>query len=444
KQIEDYIQKTYMQKDPKIDSFVSFVGKSAPRFWLAYDQELASPEYSTVLINTTRYRYLKQIQEDIEKYAKQNFPDMQVRTKSLENGPPVEHPIEIRISGKEIAQLYDIASQIKQELTDVEGIKNIADDWGIKSKKFIVAIDEATSLQNRISNLDIALSLQSSLSSYKVTTFRDEDDLIPVNFRLREDARDTIDRLKSINVFSQQTGKNVPLSQVATVELAYEESKIIRRDRQKTITVTADVTKDANALDIFEKIRPFMDSLEKDFALGYHYEFGGEYEASGTANDSIVKNVPLTLMIIILLLVAQFNSIKKPLIIILTIPLGVIGVFVGLWLTNSYFGFMTLLGIISLSGLVINNAIVLLERINFEKQKAKSHYEGLINACKSRFRPIMLTTFTTIFGLIPLWYSGGVMWEPMAVSIIFGLLFATFLTLGFVPVLYALIYKVTQ
>ncbi|MGM0518110.1 MAG: efflux RND transporter permease subunit [Campylobacterota bacterium] len=442
KEIEEYIKQSYMKKDKKVESFVSFIGKSAPRFWLAYNQELASVEYATILVNTKKYEYLDEIRKDIENYANKRFPDMQASAKALGNGPPVKKPIEIRVSGKNIDKLFEISSQIKQKLSSINGVKNIVDDWGVKTKKLVVDIDEANALKLQITNLDIALSLQSAMSGYKVTTFRKDDDLIPMVLRLNETSRDDIDRLKSISVYSQKTGENVPLSQVASIKVAYEESKIIRRDRQKTITVAANVSQNANALEVFEKITPYMQELETSFPLGYYYEFGGEYEASGKANESIMKNVPLTFMIIIILLVAQFNSIKKPLIILLTIPLGVIGVFIGLYVTNSYFGFMTLLGIISLSGIVINNAIVLLERIELEKDRANSHYEGLLNACISRFRPIMLTTFTTIFGLIPLWYSGGVMWEPMAVSIIFGLMFATILTLGFVPILYAIMYKV--
>ena len=154
-------------------------------------------------------------------------------------------------------------------------------------------------------------------------------------------------------------------------------------------------------------------------------------------------NLPIAFMAILLLMVTQFNSIRKPLIILTSIPLGIIGVSYGLYITNSYFGFMTLLGIISLSGIVINNAIILIERIQTEeKENGFSAYESIIEASLSRFRPIVLTTLTTVLGLVPLWYSGGAMWEPMAISIIFGLMVSTMFTLAFVPVLYSLYFKV--
>jgi len=447
--IEKYIKSKYMKAENKeqnkVINFVSFIGQSAPRFWLSYDQELASAEYSTILVNLKYFDDVENIKKDVEFFVKSNFPDMQVTVKSLGNGPPVKKPIEIRISGKNIDKLFALASTVKQELGKIDGVKGIADDWGIRNKKLVVDIDESKALKEGITNLDIALSLQSALSGFEVTTFRKGDKLIPIVLRSNENTKDDLDRLSSINVYAQASGKNIPLSQVAKIKLVFEESKIVRRDRQKTVTVGAYIKEGANALAVFEEIRPFMDQFQSSFPLGYYYEFGGEFEASGKANSSIAVNLPIAFMVILLLMVAQFNSLKKPIIILATIPLGVIGVSIGLYTTGSYFGFMTLLGIISLSGIVINNAIVLLERIKIEEEEnGFSKYDSIIEASISRFRPILLTTVTTMFGLVPLWLSGGVMWEPMAISIIFGLMFSTILTLGFVPVLYSLFFRIKK
>ncbi|WP_072681267.1 efflux RND transporter permease subunit [Arcobacter sp. LA11] len=448
-QIEEYIKNKYMKQEleekNKVVNFTSFIGESAPRFWLSYDQELASVEYSTILVNLKNYEDLENIKSDVEYFAKASFPDMQVTAKSLGNGPPVKKPIEIRISGKDVDKLFSLASVVKQELGKIEGVKGIVDDWGIRNKKLVVDIDESKALKEGITNLDIALSLQSALSGFEVTTFRKEDKLIPIVLRSNENTKDDLDRLESINVYSQTSGKNIPLSQVATIKSVFEESKIIRRDRQKTVTVGAYISEGYNALAVFEQIKPFMDEFQDSFSLGYYYEFGGEYEASGKANESIAVNLPIAFMVILLLMVAQFNSIKKPIIILAAIPLGMVGVSIGLYITGSYFGFMTLLGIISLSGIVINNAIVLLERIKIEEiENGFSKYDAIVEACISRFRPILLTTVTTVFGLVPLWLSGGLMWEPMAIAIIFGLIFSTMLTLGFVPVLYSLFFGVKK
>jgi multidrug efflux pump subunit AcrB len=444
--IENYIKEKYMSQEQnnEVLNFVSFIGESAPRFWLSYEQELASAEYSTILVNTKDNSNITNIRKDIETFAKTNFPDMQVNAKTLAMGPPVKKPIEIRISGKDTDKLFELSAKVKQELAKIEGVKNIVDDWGIQNKKLSIQIDEAKALKEGITNLDIALSLQSSLSGFEVTTFRKDDKLIPIILRSNENTKDDINRLETINVYSQSSGKNIPLSQVATIQVVYEESKIIRRDRLKTVTVGSDIKEDANALEIFASIKPWLDEYSKSFDLGYYYEFGGEFEVSGKANDSIVVNLPIAFMAILLMMVAQFNSLRKPLIILTAIPLGIIGVSFGLFITNSYFGFMTLLGIISLSGIVINNAIILLERIKIEEENGFSSYDAIIEASLSRFRPIVLTTLTTVLGLVPLWYSGGVMWEPMAISIIFGLMISTIFTLVFVPVLYALFFKVSK
>lgn len=444
--IENYIKEKYMSQEQnnEVLNFVSFIGESAPRFWLSYEQELASAEYSTILINTKDNSNITNIRKDIETFTKTNFPDMQINAKTLAMGPPVKKPIEIRISGKDTDKLFELSAKVKQELAKIEGVKNIVDDWGIQNKKLSIQIDEAKALKEGITNLDIALSLQSSLSGFEVTTFRKDDKLIPIILRSNENTKDDINRLETINVYSQSSGKNIPLSQVATIQVVYEESKIIRRDRLKTVTVGSDIKEDANALEIFASIKPWLDEYSKSFDLGYYYEFGGEFEVSGKANDSIVVNLPIAFMAILLMMVAQFNSLRKPLIILTAIPLGIIGVSFGLFITNSYFGFMTLLGIISLSGIVINNAIILLERIKTEEENGFSSYDAIIEASLSRFRPIVLTTLTTVLGLVPLWYSGGVMWEPMAISIIFGLMISTIFTLAFVPVLYALFFKVSK
>ena len=445
-EIEKFISEKYMKEEnSELINFVTFIGESAPRFWLAYNQELASSEYSTILINTKDASSKSRIKEEIETFAKSRFPNMQISAKDLSNGPPVSKPIEIRISGKDIDELFVIVSKIKKQLIQLEGVKNISDDWGLKNKKLIVNIDEAKALKEGISNFDIALSLQTSLSGFEVTTFRKEDKLIPIVLRSNQNSKDSINALESINVYAQSSGKNIPLSQVASIETIYEESKIIRRDRSKTVTIGAYVKDGFSAMSIFEEIKPWLDEYSKDFDLGYYYSFGGEYEASGKANESIAVNIPIAFMIILLLMVMQFNSIRKPLIILSTIPLGMIGVSFGLYIMDSYFGFMTLLGVISLAGIVINNSIVLLERIKTEEEDNKrSSYDAIIEACISRFRPILLTTITTVFGLIPLWYSGGAMWEPMAIAIIFGLMFSTILTLGFVPVLYSLLFKIKR
>jgi multidrug efflux pump subunit AcrB len=211
----------------------------------------------------------------------------------------------------------------------------------------------------------------------------------------------------------------------------------------KTVTIGAQIDETITASEAIKTLESWLDRELENWPLGYRFEIGGEAESSNKANQAIVDKLPIAIFIIILLLVGQFNSIRKAIIVLTTIPLGMIGVVAGLLIGQSYFGFMTLLGIISLAGIVINNAIVLLERIKIElEDDSVSPAQAIIEAAQKRSRPILLTTGTTVFGLIPLYLGGGEMWEPLTLSIIGGLLISTFFTLCVVPVLYALLFRI--
>ncbi len=275
------------------------------------------------------------------------------------------------------------------------------------------------------------------------TEFREDDKLIPVILRSVGAQRQDIGKLESINVYSQATGRSVPLRQVADLEIVWQPAKIKRRDRLQTVTVEAGMVAGLTATEVNSQLVPWLEEQGKNWGFGYFWELGGEAETSGKSQKSIGAKLPVAGLLIVLLLVGQFNSVRRPAIILLTIPLGIIGVVAGLLIARSYFGFMTLLGIIALAGIVINNAIVLLDRIKIEiEENGLEPARAVIESAQKRLRPIVLTTVTTVGGLLPLWFGGGPMWEPMAISIIFGLVFATVLTLGVVPVLYTLFFRV--
>ena len=225
--------------------------------------------------------------------------------------------------------------------------------------------------------------------------------------------------------------------------MVWQPAKIERRNRLRTVTVEALLKPGYTVNDVLGDMEPWLKEQSSVWPFGYKWEFGGSVETSGKANQAIADKLPIAALIIVLLLVTQFNSIRRPMIILTTIPLSLIGVTLGLLLARSYFGFMTLLGIISLAGIVINNAIVLLDRINIEiEENNQNPANAIISSAQQRLRPILLTTATTVCGLIPLWLGGGPMWEPMAITIIFGLIFSTALTLAVVPVLYTLFFRV--
>ena len=291
-----------------------------------------------------------------------------------------------------------------------------------------------------LSNSDIAVAVQTFVSGLESTTFRDDEDQIPIVLRSTASERRNLDLVRNLSVFSQS--RSVPLGQVAEADLVWEYPAIHRQDRSRTVTAEASTTGGVAALTIFNAIRPWLEEQKKEWPFGYDWEFGGDIESSEEANAAIGGKLPIAGLAIIMLLVLQFNSLRKSTIVLSAIMLGLIGVVVGLVVMKSVFGFMALLGVVSLAGIVVNNAIVLLDRIQLEIDEGRSPGEAIMNAAQQRVRPILLTTATTVASLIPLYLSGGAMWEPLAGVIMFGLVLSTFMTLLVVPLLYALMYRV--
>jgi multidrug efflux pump subunit AcrB len=427
-----------------IVNWAVFMGEGAPRFILSMNMEQTTPEYAMFIINATSREVIDRLIPEIRRFCFESFPDLKAKINPLPLGPPITNPIEIRISGRDEDEIFAIVDEVKAELYSLPGPTGISDDWGARAKKLMVRIDEARAQRAGVSNLDIAISLQTALTGFETTDFREDDKVIPVTLRSVAADRSDLGKLESLNVFSQATGLSVPLEQVADIEVAWEPANIRRRNRLKTVTVQSDLEPGVTAIQIINQLIPWLEEERRDWGLGYSWEFGGEYETSIEANESIMVKLPIAGLAIVLLLVGQFNSFRRPAIILITIPMGIIGVVIGLVLLRSYFGFMTLLGIIALSGVVINNAIVLLDRIRIEiEDNGLDPPRAVVESAQRRLRPILLTTGTTIGGLIPLYLGGGPMWEPMAVTIMFGLLFATVLTLGLVPILYSLFFRVS-
>jgi len=428
-------------------NWITYIGQGAPRYVLPYQPELNSPNYAYIIGNMSSFSDMVEgsFFEDFRIYANDNFADVNVTIKALPLGAPAWPPVAVRVSGRDTDKIFELAERVKQHMATIPGTRQITDNWGARTKKIVVDIDGRRARLAGVTNQDIAISLQTFLSGLEATRYREDDDLIPVVVRSRKEQRAEPERFATINVHSQATGQSVPLSQVATPEIVWQPGVVERRNRLRTVTVESLLAPGFTSAEVNAPMQAWLEEEAKSWPFGYTWEFGGEAETSGDANSAIGAKVPVAMLIIVLLLVAQFNSLRRPLIIMATIPLALIGVFVGLFVVRSYIGFMTILGIISLAGIVINNAIVLLDRIRIEEEETGCRSQQvIITAAQHRLRPILLTTVTTIGGLLPLWLGGGPMWEPMAVSIIFGLLFATILTLGFVPVLYSLLFRVPK
>jgi multidrug efflux pump subunit AcrB len=447
--VEDFIRKeltTASGSDSEgVTDWIAFLGQGAPRYYLAYSPEPASPEYAYLLLNATSTRVVEEkLIPALKRFLFESFPDLKANVRLLFLGAPIDNPVEVRLSGKDMDTLFGLVEEVKSRLGEIEGTRDITDNWGHRTKKLVVSVNQARALRAGLTHQDIAVSLQTALSGFNVTEYREAEDIIPVVLRSAAADRTDLGKLESFNIYIQATGQSIPLKQVADLNIAWEPSKVMRRDRLKTVTVQSNITQGANAIAISRQIGRWLEEARGQWPVGYKYELGGELESSGQANASIVAKLPFAGLIILLLLVGQFNSLRRTAIVGMTIPLGLIGVVIGLLITRSYFGFMTMLGVISLAGIVINNAIVLLDRIKIEmEQNELPAAQAIVASAQRRLRPILLTVATTVGGLLPLWFGGGPMWEPMAIAIIFGLIFATALTLGVVPVLYALFFRVS-
>lgn len=427
-----------------VENWASWVGSAAPKYSLSYNPPTRSPNLGYMLINTTSGNDNRMVVDHLSDYCQHHFPELNARIDALSSGPSSKYAVEVRISGKDTEKLYEIVGEVKNQLRRISGTVNISDDWGGRTKKLRVEVDQTRASRARLTSQDIAISLQTALSGIETSEYREDNEAIPILMRNVAAERQDLNKLETINVYAQMTGKTVPLSQVADLMLEWQPAKILRRNHYRTMAATCNLDQTTTAAQVSQELQVWLDEVSKDWPRGFRYEIGGETEASAEANQSIMAKLPIAGLLIVLLLVGQFNSLRKASIVLLTIPLGVIGVVVGLLLTGSYFGFMTLLGIVSLAGIVINNAIVLLDRIQIELDEFKrTPQDAIVVAAQQRFRPIMLTTATTVLGLIPLWLGGGAMWEPMAIGIIFGLLFATVVTLLFVPVMYRLLFRVS-
>ncbi len=429
-------------KEPGILNWGAFIGAGAPRYFLPYSPEAPAPEYSYILYNVTDYKLIPEISADIDNYVKDRYPNADIITRALSTGPTASKDIQYRIRSTDLEGLYEKIDIIKEKLRDVPGAINVSDNWNVKTKKITVNINQERVKNSGLTNIEVSSSLKGILSGISIGDYRENDDLIPIVFRSEADFRNSLKRLDTTIIYSENGKIKVPLRQIATVEVEFEPGFIYRWDREYTIIAQSDVARGYTASSINKIMLPWLDEKMDEWGSKYSYVLGGEAEQGEKGGSAVAAKLPIAGMLVILLLIVQFNSIKKPIIILLTIPLGILGTAVGLILTRLNFGFMPLIGVISLSGVVINAAIVLIDRIDIEISKGLTVQEAVITACLARIRPILLTTLTTVCGLVPLWLFGGTLFSPMAVALLFGLIFATALTLGVIPALYCLLFKV--
>ena len=426
-------------QNPEITSFVSYVANGGPRFYLGLEPIDPDPNRAFMIVNVREFPNMATVMQRIQAFANGNIPEARVQVKPMSQGGSEAGKVEYRIIGENADILVDAAHRLEARIRQIPGTINIKDDWENRLIKLIVKVDQARARRAGVTSQSIANALDSILSGSIVTDYREGDTIIPIYLRAEGDVRTNIDRLRTLNIATVE-GTPVPLLQVADFDGVAEFSMIQRRNLKRVVTVSAKHSiKSAAELDAL--ISPDLNKL--DLPDGYNIEKGGEIEGSSDAQNSLFANMPLAFALIVLVLVGQFNSYRKPLIILAVIPLTLIGVSLGLLIMpGAAFGFFAILGLLALAGIIINNAIVLIDRIDTEIELGLDTYDAILVASAKRLRPILMTTITTIFGLAPIILSRDVLFYDLAVVLSGGLLVGTILTLGVVPVLYSILFRV--
>ncbi len=429
------------KKNPDVVSVVTYIADGGPRFYLALSPVDGTPNTAYVLVNVKAPEDVGKLRQRVMRYAVDSVPEAEIFPKAMSMGPNEAGLVEYRIAGPDEKILKKSAEQLRLALRRIPGTVNVTDDWKNPTVTLRVVIDQDAARRVGITSQDIANSLSNQLSGVEVTDYRIDDLSIPVVFRTGEDERTQLSRLRSLNI-AVSGGSPVPLEQVAKLAPSFGFSQVKRRDLERVITVSgkSDVF---TAAELDQKMSKDVDALKQSLPRLYRIEKGGEIEGSSDAQSALFGNVPLAFAIMILVLVWQFDSFKKPTMVLLTIPLSITGVSLSLLLMpGANFSFMGILGFLALAGIVINNAIVLIDRIEIEKAAGRSDIDAIVEAGVRRLQPIIMTTCTTAMGLLPIILSRDVLFYDLAVVISGGLIVGTLLTLIVIPCLYAVFYNV--
>ena len=428
-----------LAKRTDIESYVAHVGTGTPRFYLPLDQKFPQASFAQFVILTKDIESRESARAFLIKLFDEKFSDVQARVSRLENGPPVGFPIQFRISGEHVDEVRRLAHQVAAKVRANGAVTNVSLDWDEPSKVVRLQIDQERARVLGISSAEVAAFLRGSLSGTPVSTYRDGNELIEILLRGPQREREQLSLLGSLSV-PAGNGRSVPLSQIATLEYGFEDGIIWHRNRLPTITVRADIYGEKTPPSVTAEILPTLDEIRASLPNGYLLETGGTVEDSGRGSRSVAAGVPLFVLVVMTLLMLQLRSFPRTIMVLLTAPLGLIGVVAFLLVFRVPFGFVAMLGTIALSGMIMRNSVILVDQI--EQDIAAGHPPGqaVVDATVRRFRPIVLTALAAVLAMIPL--SRSVFFGPMAVAIMGGLIVATALTLLFLPALYAAWFRV--
>ena len=435
------IEQEVMQFDGT-EQVTTTVGRGALRFMLTYQATNLYPAYSQMIVRMDNLEHVEQGIFSLREYMDNNHPDMFYKVKRLEIGPSTDAKIEVRISGPEPDVLRVQAERVKHILDEAGFARNIRDDWRQQVKVIRPIIDEAAARRVGVSKSDVDQLLKASFEGANFGLYRDGADLLPILVRLPDEERLSIDSLFDLQIFSRTNQHYVPITQVVDdFEIIWEDPIIARRDRKRSLTVTADhdIMGERTANDLLQIVKPQIDQL--DLPAGYSIDWGGEFEAANDAQKAVFAGLPIGYLIMFIITVLLFNSFRAGLAIWASVPLAVIGVTLGMLAAGAPFGFMALLGLLSLTGMMVKNGIVLVEQINLERSTGKPAFDAVVDATKSRVRPVSMAALTTILGMIPLIADD--FFFSMAIVIMAGLGVATVLTLVVVPLVYCSIFNIS-
>ncbi|MBR7895819.1 efflux RND transporter permease subunit [Burkholderia multivorans] len=428
-------------KRPEIDHWVNFVGSGAPRFYLPLDQQLQLPNFAQFVITAKSVEDREKLASWLETTLRDRFPAVRWRLSRLENGPPVGYPVQFRVSGDDIATVRSIADKVAATMRGDARTVNVQFDWDEPAERSVrFELDQKKARELNVTSQDVSSFLAMTLSGTTVTQYRERDKLIAVDLRAAQP--DRVDPAKLAGLAMPTPNGPVPLGSLGRFTPTLEYGVIWERDRQPTITVQSDVRAGAQGIDVTHAIDGKLNALRTQLPVGYRIEIGGSVEESAKAQASINAQMPLMAIAVFTLLMIQLQSFSRVLMVVLTAPLGLIGVVGTLLLFGQPFGFVAMLGVIAMFGIIMRNSVILVDQIEQDIAAGHGRFDAIVGATVRRFRPITLTAAAAVLALIPLLRSN--FFGPMATALMGGITSATVLTLFYLPALYATWFRVKR
>jgi len=424
-----------------LKSLTTFVGGGGPRFWLSATPEARQTNYAQIVIEVTDKHDTNHLVGSWQNALSAGVPEARLDVRQLETGKPIGIPVQIRLMGDDIPTLRAEAERLKAVFREVPFALRIRDDWGVDSLQTVFTLDQDRAAAAGVTAQDLEAATAAAVDGFAVTTYREGDKQLPVVGRLRMDERNVLSRLDDLYVYSSQDARRVPLRQVATVERRFEPARLRRFNQFRTMTVSCFPAPGRLPSEVLVAASAGMEKFRSTLAPGVRMEIAGEYKEQVNGFSELTVVLVISVLLIYIALVVQFKSAMKPMLVFAAIPYGMTGAIASLWLMDSPFGFMAFLGVVSLVGVIVSHIIVLFDFIEERREHGAPLEQALLDAGIQRLRPVMITVAATVLALFPLASHGGPLWEPLCYAQIGGLSIATFITLGLVPVLYAIAVK---